>query len=83
MSEFEKVDITIIQKPIYIEFECPECEKTIGINNIEWDQVMRVSREIKFRAWDKEKNKMFYSEDWWTGSNGFVSIVEIYKTRQK
>lgn len=36
-------------------------------------------RYIKFRIWDKKKKKMFYQEEHsWTGSNGFISIAEVY-----
>jgi len=33
-------------------------------------------REIKFRIWTG--SKMCYSEEGWSGSNGFVSVIEIY-----
>jgi len=37
-----------------------------------------MTREIKFRAWDSNKKEMFYSDEWWSGSNGFIEIVKIY-----
>ena len=34
-------------------------------------------REIKFRAWDKETQKMIKQEEGISGSNGFISLVEF------
>lgn len=35
-----------------------------------------MAREIRFRLWDG--NSMHYSENGWSGSNGFVDIVRVY-----
>lgn len=35
-------------------------------------------REIRFRAWDKVKSDMSYQNPFWSGSNGFIHIVDIY-----
>jgi uncharacterized phage protein (TIGR01671 family) len=37
-----------------------------------------MNREIKFRAFDKNKRKMFYQEETLTGANGFIEYVVIY-----
>lgn len=37
-----------------------------------------MTREIKFRVWDTNRKKMSYSQEGWSGSNGFINIVSIY-----
>ena len=36
-----------------------------------------MTREIKFRAWDQENQKMVEQEEGISGSNGFISLVEF------
>ena len=37
-----------------------------------------MTREIKFRAWDKLDNGMIAQQDGISSSNGFVNVVEFY-----
>lgn len=35
-------------------------------------------RVIKFRIWDSDNKKMSYNDEGWSGSNGFIAIVNIW-----
>lgn len=37
MKQVKKVDITVIQSPVAVEFECPHCEEDINIDFVEFE----------------------------------------------